>query len=248
MGRTVLAIATQRATRHFPPGNRLDPEFTCMKYSYLIFDFDGTLVESAIGMTACMNQLMDELGRPHLSVEQVGLMVGQGIQVTVTRAMDATGDVPADVTPHVDRFKALYYQQPVSETPLYPGVVETLERLAADGHVMGVCTNKVYDATMRLLEGLDIARFFKAVAGGDSYPVRKPNPGHLEGVMDAIGASKAESVMIGDSINDIGCANAAGVRSVAVSYGYTKTPPHELGANKVIDSMSELPGVLAALD
>jgi phosphoglycolate phosphatase len=219
-----------------------------MKYPYLIFDFDGTLVESAIGLTSCMNELMDELGRPQLTVDQVALMVGQGIQVTVTRAMKATGGLPEDITPHVDRFKTLYYKQPISETPLFPGVVETLERLAADGHVMGVCTNKVYDATVRLLEGLDIARFFKAVAGGDSYPVRKPDPGHLEGVLAAIGGNKDEAVMIGDSGNDIGCARAAGVRSVAVSYGYTKTPPHELGANRVIDRIDELPGVLAALD
>jgi len=218
-----------------------------LRFPYLVFDFDGTLVESAIGMTACMNQLMSELGRPSLEVQQVAYMVGQGIQVTVNRAMEATGDVPENLDTHVDRFKTLYYAQSVEETPLYPGVTETLERLAGEGYVMGLCTNKVYDATVRLLEGLDIARFFKDVAGGDSYPVRKPDPGHLEGVMKAIGGSKDQTVMIGDSINDIGCARAANVRSIAVTYGYTKTPPTELGANQLVDRFDEIPAALAAL-
>jgi phosphoglycolate phosphatase len=218
-----------------------------LRFPYLIFDFDGTLVESAVGMTACMNQLMAELDRPSLEVQQVAYMVGEGIQVTVHRAMKATGHVPDDLETHVDRFKALYYAQPIDKTPLYPGVTETLERLTADGYVMGLCTNKVYDATVRLLEGLDIARFFKTVAGGDTYPVRKPYPGHLEGVLEAIGGTKDQTVMIGDSVNDIGCAKAANVRSIAVTYGYTKTPPAEFGADRLVDHFGEIPDVLAAL-
>lgn len=218
-----------------------------LRFPYLVFDFDGTLVESAIGMTACMNQLMTELDRPSLEVQKVAYMVGQGIQVTVLRAMEATGDVPDDLETYVNRFKALYYAQSIDKTPLYPGVTETLERLTADGYVMGLCTNKVYDATVRLLEGLDIARFFKTVAGGDSYSVRKPDPGHLEGVLEAIGGTKDRTVMIGDSVNDIGCAKAANVRSIAVTYGYTKTPPAELGADRLVDHFDEIPDVLAAL-
>ena len=218
-----------------------------LRFPYLVFDFDGTLVESAIGMTSCMNQLMSDLGRPSLEVQQVAYMVGEGIEVTVHRAMKATGDVPDDLETHVSRFKALYYAQSIDETPLYPGVTETLERLTSDGYVMGLCTNKVYDATARLLVGLDIARFFKTVAGGDSYPVRKPDPGHLEGVLEAIGGTKDQTVMIGDSVNDIGCAKAANVRSIAVTYGYTKTPPAALGADRLVDHFDEIPDVLAAL-
>ena len=218
-----------------------------LRFPYLVFDFDGTLVESAIGMTSCMNQLMSDLGRPSLEVQQVAYMVGEGIQVTVHRAMKATGNVPDDLEIHVNRFKALYYAQSIDKTPLYPGVAETLERLTADGYVMGLCTNKVYDATVRLLEGLDIARFFKTVAGGDTYSVRKPDPGHLEGVLEAIGGTKDQTVMIGDSVNDIGCAKAANVRSIAVTYGYTITPPAELGADRLVDHFDEIPDVLAAL-
>lgn len=218
-----------------------------LRFPYLVFDFDGTIVESAIGLTACMNELMAEIGRPTLEVNQVAMMVGQGIQVTVKRAMKATGEVPADLDYHVNRFKELYYNQPIEVTPLFPGALETLEKLASDGHVMGLCTNKVYDATVRLCEGLDIARFFTAIAGGDSYPVRKPDPGHLEGVMEAIGGNKDQTVMIGDSINDIGCANSAKVRSIAVTYGYTKTPPEDLGADRLIDRFDEIPAALDAL-
>ncbi|HAT35551.1 MAG TPA: phosphoglycolate phosphatase [Rhodospirillaceae bacterium] len=218
-----------------------------LRFPYLVFDFDGTIVESAVGMTACMNQLMTELDRPSLDVEQVELMIGQGIQVTVDRAMKATGGMPADLEPYVTRFKELYYSQPIEETPLYPGVTETLTSLRDEGYVMGLCTNKVHAATLRLCEGLDIARFFKAIAGGDTYPVRKPDPGHLEGVIEEIGGDKDQTVMIGDSINDIGCANAANVRSIAVTYGYTKTPPEDLGADRLIDRFDQVPDALGAL-
>ena len=174
-------------------------------------------------------------------------MIGQGIQVTVDRAMKATGGMPADLEPYVTRFKELYYSQPIEETPLYPGVTETLTSLRDEGYVMGLCTNKVHAATLRLCEGLDIARFFKAIAGGDTYPVRKPDPGHLEGVIEEIGGDKDQTVMIGDSINDIGCANAANVRSIAVTYGYTKTPPEDLGADRLIDRFDQVPDALGAL-
>ncbi|MBO44536.1 MAG: phosphoglycolate phosphatase [Rhodospirillaceae bacterium] len=218
-----------------------------LRFPYLIFDFDGTLVESAIGMTACMNQLMSELDRPSLEVQQVAYMVGEGIQVTVSRAMKATGGMPENLDAYVTRFKELYYDQSIEETPLYPDVIETLQYLAEEGYVMGLCTNKVYDATVRLLEGLDIARFFQAVAGGDTYPIRKPDPRHLEGVMEAIGGSRDQSIMIGDSINDIGCARAANVRSIAVTYGYTKIPPAEMGADRLVDRFNEIPAAISAL-
>lgn len=218
-----------------------------LRYPYLVFDFDGTIVESAVGMTACMNELLAEIGRPSLTVNDVAMMVGQGIQVTMHRAMEATGGVPDDIDALTDRFKALYYDHPIEATPLYDGVPETLARLQEDGYVMGLCTNKVYDATVRLLEGLDIARYFDAVAGGDSFPVRKPDPGHLEGLLAELGGTKDGTVLIGDSDNDIGCARAAGVRSIAVTYGYSKVPAAELGADALVDRFGQIPETITAL-
>jgi phosphoglycolate phosphatase len=218
-----------------------------LRFPHLVFDFDGTLVDSAVGMAACMNELLGDLGRKSLTANDVALMVGDGIPMTVRRAMEATGDVPGDLADQVEKFKALYYRQAVEETPLYDGVLATLEVLDAKGYVMALCTNKVYDATMRLLEGIGIARFFKAVAGGDSYPVCKPHPDHLYGVMEAMGATTDNTVLIGDSPNDIDCAKNAGVRSIAVSYGYSKVPPAELGADALIEHFNALPKALDTL-
>ncbi len=216
-------------------------------FPFVVFDFDGTLVKSAICMTTCINKMFAELDRPLLKVDDVEAMVGEGIQVTIEKAMRKTGPVPQDLSKYIDRFKTLYYQQPVTETPLYPNAFSTLEKLASDGHVIALCTNKTYDATLRLCKGLNIAHFFKAIAGGDTYSVRKPNPEHLLRILDEIGGTPDRAVMIGDSINDIACANAAKVCSIAVTYGYTKTPPNKLGATYLVDGLDEIPDALVNL-
>ena len=216
-------------------------------FPFVVFDFDGTLVESAIGMTTCINQMLGELDRPALEVNEVEAMVGEGINVTIEKAMRKTGTVPQDLSKYVDRFKTLYYQQPVKETPLYPNALSTLEKLTSNGHVVALCTNKAYDATVRLCKGLNIAHFFTAIAGGDTYSVRKPNPEHLLRVLNEIGGTTDRAVMIGDSINDIACANAAQVCSIAVTYGYTKTPPNKLGATYLVDGLDEIPDALVNL-
>ena len=216
-------------------------------FPFVVFDFDGTLVESAIGMATCINKMLGELNRPALEVNEVEAMVGQGIYVTIEKAMKKTGAAPQDLSAYVDRFKTLYNQQPVEETPLYPNAFSTLEKLASDGHIIALCTNKAYDATVRLCEGLNIAHFFTAIAGGDTYSVRKPNPEHLLRLLNEIGGTTDRAVMIGDSINDIECANAAQVCSIAVTYGYTKTPPDELGATYLVDGLDEIPEALVNL-
>ena len=135
-------------------------------FPFLIFDFDGTIIESAVGMTACINEVLSELGRPRLEVHDLENMVGEGIHITVQRALEKTGEVPKELDKYVDHFKKLYHQQPIEKTPLYPNAISTLEKLASNGHVMALCTNKVYDATLRLCKGLNILHYFKAITGG----------------------------------------------------------------------------------
>lgn len=213
----------------------------------LVFDFDGTLIESAPEIRRCLNLLLDEYGRPPVTLAAVERMIGNGVAKLVERGFRATGGPPDDFDTALRQFVRLYNEAPIDETPVYEGVPETLARLHAAGHVMAICTNKLYEPTVKILEGLDLMRYFRVVAGGDTFPVRKPDPGHLLGVLKQLGVNQDAAVMIGDSPNDIGCAIDAGVRSIAVSYGYSRVPPAELGANLLIDRFADLPDALARL-
>ena len=213
----------------------------------LVFDFDGTLIESAPEIHACLNRLMTEYERPQLSREQVVGMIGKGVAHLVEQGFEATGGKPDDFDAALAHFIDIYNNAPIDETPLYDGVPETLARLHDAGHVMAVCTNKLYEPTVKILEGVGLAHYFRVITGGDTFPVRKPDPGHLLGVLERLGLEPGDAIMIGDSPNDIGCAIAAGVRSIAVSYGYPGMPPEEMGATRLIDRFGDLPDAIASL-
>lgn len=213
----------------------------------LVFDLDGTLIESAPEIRHCLNLLLEEHGRPGVTLPQAERMIGNGVAKLVERGFKATGGPPDDFDAALSRFISIYNDAPIAETPVYEGVPETLARLHKAGHVMAICTNKLYEPTIKILEGLGFARYFRAVAGGDTFPVRKPDPGHLLGVLERLGAAREDAIMIGDSPNDIGCAIDAGVRSIALSYGYSNVPPAELGATLLVDRFADLPKAIASL-
>jgi phosphoglycolate phosphatase len=213
----------------------------------LVFDFDGTLIESAPEIRACLNRLMAEYGRPILTLPQVEKMIGNGVGKLVERGFMATGGMPDDFETALARFVDIYNNAPIDETPLYDGVPEVLAQLRDAGHVMAICTNKLYTPTVKILEGIGLAHYFSVITGGDTFPVRKPDPGHLMGVLERLGIEPDDAIMIGDSPNDIGCAIAAGVRSIAVSYGYPGMPPADMGATRLIDRFADLPDAIASL-
>jgi len=214
----------------------------------LIFDFDGTLIESAPEIRACLNSLLEQYGRPTVTLQQVEGMIGNGVGNLVERGFMATGGMPEDFDTALSQFIDLYNNAPIHETPLYEGVRETLAHLHEAGHVMAVCTNKLHEPTVKILEGLGLAHYFSVITGGDTFPVRKPDPGHLLGVLERLRIDRDDAVMIGDSPNDIGCAIAAGVRSIAVSYGYPGMPPAEMGATRLIHRFADLPEAIVSLD
>ena len=213
----------------------------------LIFDFDGTLIESAPEIRDCLNALLAEYDRPSLSLPEVERMIGNGVGKLVERGFRATGGPPADEDKALARFVEMYNNAPIHLTPVYEGVPETLAHFRDAGHVMAICTNKLHGPTMKILEGLDFAKYFDTVTGGDTFAVRKPEPGHLLGVLDRLDVAPDDAIMIGDSPNDIDCAKAAGVRSIAVSYGYSRIAPADMGATLVVDRFAELPEAVASL-
>jgi phosphoglycolate phosphatase len=170
-------------------------------------------------------------------------MIGDGAAKLVERGFLATGGWPDNPHALVRRFLDIYEAGVADRSRPFPGVAEVLARLAAAGIRLGVCTNKPARATEELLVALDVRRYFGAVAHGDG-PTRKPDPRHLLGAVEQLGATPATSVMIGDSANDVAAARGAGMAVIVVGFGYTATPARALGADLVIDSFEALPGVL----
>ncbi len=213
----------------------------------IVFDLDGTLVDSAPDLQNAINKVLEEKARRPLTTIEVQHMVGDGVLKLVERAFSATGvPAPIEELPVIAcRFLDFYEGHDADLTRPYPGVMETLAQLQGEGIVMGVCTNKPQSATDGVLGKLGLRKYFRAVLGGDSVHVpRKPDPQHLLETMRGMGASLEATVMVGDHLNDIQCARGAGIPVIAVTYGYSRRPIREAKPDILIDSFADLPRAL----
>lgn len=221
-----------------------------MRIKAVVFDFDGTLVDSAPGLMASANIVLDEGGHPPITVADAQSFIGDGMAVFADRAVAKGGGTlnGAERDKFVNRFRDIYAELDAEQTVLYPGAMETLDRLAAEGITMGLCTNKPYDATLPILSAIGIDGHLSAVFGGDSLDgIRKPDPRHVLAVLGQLGIDAAEAVMVGDSPNDVLAGQGAGLPVIAVTYGYSLGPVEALGADFYIDSLTALPALLAEL-
>ena len=213
----------------------------------LAFDLDGTLVDSVPDLTNALNDVLREHGYPPLTRAEVMPMVGDGVPVLVGRAFAARGGDAREAAEALPRYVKLYEERATELTRPYPGVPETLAALRRHGYRTAVCTNKLQEASLRVLQGLGLAALFDGVAGGDRFAVRKPDPGHLIGLIGELGGSPEQAAMIGDSENDAAVAHAAKVPLVLMSYGYSRAAPESLGAAAVLDDFAMLPAALDRL-
>ena len=218
-------------------------------FDAVVFDLDGTLVDTAPDLQAHVNIVLGELGRPGLDLDDVRLLVGDGARTLIRRGLEATGGVPdgVDLDLLYGRFLERYTADPARRSTVHEGVLAVLHALRARGLRLGICTNKAQAPTDRLLAALGLAPFFDVIVGGDAVPAKKPDAGHLRATLERLGARPARSVMVGDSGHDLQTARAAGVPCVLVSFGYTPVPARALGPDRVIDRFAELPAVLASL-
>ncbi|MBP5857633.1 phosphoglycolate phosphatase [Marivibrio halodurans] len=225
------------------------PSPATTRFPVLLFDLDGTLIDSAPDLAAALNRVLAVAGRQMLPFARVRSMVGNGAAKLVERGFEATGGPPDDLGAETERFLAIYGRALACHTRVYDGVVDTLDRLAEAGHALAIATNKPLAPTLAVLDALDLARFFPAdhVVGGDSFAEKKPAPDPLLGLLGRIGAAPEASVMIGDSHNDVEAARAAGIAAVAVGYGYCRGRPEDLGADALIQDFAGLPMALDGL-
>ena len=218
-----------------------------MKGFLLVFDLDGTLVDSVMDLRAALNEVLRERGHRALSRAEVKHMIGEGVPALVARALAASGADPAEAPMALPRFLEIYEANPTQLSRPYPGVPETLATLRRRGYRTAICTNKPQQATLAVMQGLDLLPLFDGVAGGDRFPVRKPHPGHLLRLIAELGARPEASAMIGDNENDAAAAHSAAVPLVLVRYGYARVEPESLMADALLDHFSELPGALERL-
>lgn len=206
----------------------------------VLFDLDGTLVDSAADLCEAANVLLAELGLRPVDLAETRSMVGDGVATLVRKAVTLTGGDPSDLAPLVARYMAIYEPNAARLTRAYPGVHETLEGLQQAGVKMGVVTNKPRAATLAILGALDLERFFGVVVGGDTLPQRKPSPQPLLAALATLGVPPGQAIMVGDNFHDVEAAHAAGMPAVIVTYGYSHRPHAELGADRLIPDMAQL--------
>jgi phosphoglycolate phosphatase len=208
-----------------------------------LFDLDGTLIDSAPDIHSALDRLMAAHGRPGFTREEVWRMIGDGVAVLVQRACAARSLEPSPAL--AAEFLADYEAHAADETRPFPGIPEALAALRAEGWRLAVCTNKPERAARIILDGLGLSPDLEAVGGGDSFPVRKPHPGHPLGLLARMGGEASRAVLIGDHSNDTRSAKAAGIAPVFAAWGYG-TPDMAEGA-PVVAGPSDLLGVLAGL-
>ncbi|MFO0998155.1 MAG: phosphoglycolate phosphatase [Alphaproteobacteria bacterium] len=215
----------------------------------VVFDLDGTLVDSAPDIHDAINAVLVEESRAQVSLSRVIGMIGDGAEQLVARAFAESGPRPegAALRALLSRFLARYEAHPARLTKPFPGVADTLALLKREGYRLGVCTNKPDRLTTVVLAALDLAPYFDAVVGPDAVERRKPDAAHMRATLEALGASAEDATMVGDGLNDVRIAKAAGMPCVCVTFGYAHQPPSTLGADVLIDRFEELPGALARL-
>jgi phosphoglycolate phosphatase len=209
----------------------------------VVFDLDGTLVDSAPDLVATLNVIFGRTGLPPVPYDAARNMVGGGARAMLARGLKAEGRKldTAEVDRLVSDFIDYYAAHIADHSRPFPGLDAALDELAAAGCRFAVCTNKLEWLSVRLLDALGLSQRFATVCGADTFGLQKPDPELLWRTIARAGGNPRCAVMVGDSISDIAAARAAGIPVVAVDYGYTETPVEKLGPDRIISALSDLP-------
>lgn len=209
----------------------------------IAFDLDGTLVDTAPDLIGTLNVLLAEEGVAPFPLDQARPFIGKGARWLIERGFAEAGAplAPERLPGLFDRFIGRYLDHIADESRPYPGCVEALDALKAQGARLCVCTNKLTGLSASLLGALGLAERFEVIVGADAAPAIKPDPRHLAAAVDAVGGDMRRTIMVGDAATDAGAARAAGAGLILVSFGYTEVPAAELRPDILIDHFDQLP-------
>lgn len=215
----------------------------------IVFDLDGTLVETAPDLVDTLNFVFEREGIPPVPFDEARTFVGHGARAMITRGLDAEGRT---VTPQVldklfNDFIDYYTAHVADRSHPFPGVIDALDALSERGHRLAVCTNKFEKQSRLLLDALKMTSRFAAIVGQDTFKIAKPDPEVLRRTILAAGGDPAHAIMIGDSETDILTARAAELPVVAVDFGYSQAPVSKYGPDRLISHFAQLSAAIASL-
>jgi phosphoglycolate phosphatase len=213
----------------------------------IVFDLDGTLIDTAPDLIDTLNIILTQEGLPAIPYAIARNMIGGGAKVLIERALAAEGRAANEIDRLYKAFIAHYAAHIADRSRPFPELEVTLEDLTAAGHRLAVCTNKLEWLSVRLLQMLKLTQHFAAICGQDTFGVQKPNPEVFRRTVLRAGGEPARAVMVGDSGTDIRTARAAKVPVVAVDFGYTEVPIGTLDPDRIISSFAELSAAIVEL-
>ena len=220
------------------------------QWDAVLFDFDGTLVDSAPDIIAALNRLLGELGHEHVDYHAFRTRAGDGARNLLEQVLTGRGAsfTDAELPRLVERLLAHYYETMTDNTRPYPAVPDILSEIYQSGMALAVCTNRTQATTEQLLSHFGLAQMFGAVLCADTVTAKKPDARHLFEAMQLLGAAPERTIMVGDTATDVAAARNAGIKVVTVSYGYSVRPATDLGADAILADFAKLPALLAGLD
>jgi phosphoglycolate phosphatase len=215
----------------------------------IVFDLDGTLIDTAPDLIDTLNFILAQNGLPPVPPGDARPLIGGGAHGMIEEALVLEGGdaARADLDTLYAKFVAHYAAHIADRSRPFPGVEPVLDGLAAAGHRLAVCTNKLEWLSKRLLDILGLSRRFAAICGQDTFGVQKPDPQIFRSTVLRAGGEPERAIMVGDSITDIRTARAAKVPVIAVDFGYTDIPVAKLGPDRIISSFAQLPGAISDL-
>jgi phosphoglycolate phosphatase len=215
----------------------------------VVFDLDGTLVDTAPDLINALNFVLDREGLPPVPLHSARNMIGAGSRKLIERGLELEGRsaTPADVDRLTSDFIEHYAAHIADESRPFPGLESALDDLATRGYRFAVCTNKLEWLSKLLLDRLGLASRFSAICGADTFGVSKPDPAILRQTIARAGGQLSAAIMVGDAGPDIGVARRAGIPVIGVEFGYTEVPIADLKPDRVIAHMGELPATVESL-
>lgn len=213
----------------------------------VVFDLDGTLVDTAPDLVGALNAILEREGIPPVPAPSARKMIGAGARALLERGLERDGrTIDADkLNRMVQDFIACYADNIAVHSKPFDGLVAALDVLAARGCTFAVCTNKLEWLSKRLLDQLDLSKRFAAICGADTFGVSKPDPTILRQTVARAGGKMSSAIMIGDAGPDVGVARRAGIPVIGVDYGYTEVPIRDLAPDIVISHLEQLPDAVS---